>query len=361
MPGGLCALHRFGIADRQDQRVLEVVLKERAQHAGGVARGATPGIVLAVGDHDWARTCSPSFSQRVVERDQINQELLALGEDPIRVSLGLAPGSGRVTVGHHDDGRAGLGNVGPGEPRVDGGGEDAWLGFELMGAGDDAVERLEAGHIAAGPEQRQALDRHAGTNLSAQCANHEVGGFLAAFPEVDVGIGVAGDDHVGQFGHRVADVGVQVERDDDRPVGAQDRAHAAQEVAFAVVDALDDHCAVQVQQRAVDRHGGFQALEELGFQAGPGLGVDRAGGFGEGPEQRNQLVAVGCRAVDEAAAPGVGIAHGFDEFGASVEAAGGLLKRLVGRLDGSEGAGLVPDVAGGNAHNAAPGLEVWGV
>ena len=42
---------------------------------------------------------------------------------------------------------------------------------------------------------------------------------------------------VGQLGHRVADVGVQVKGDDDRAVGSEDGADAAQEIAFAVVDA----------------------------------------------------------------------------------------------------------------------------
>ena len=102
------------------------------------------------------------------------------------------------------------------------------------------------------------LDRHGGANLSPQCANDQVGGFPAAFAEVDVGIGVAGDDDIGKLGHRVADVGVQVESDDDRAVGSEDGADAAQKIAFAVVDALDDHGAVQVQQRTVDRHGGFE-------------------------------------------------------------------------------------------------------
>ena len=148
---------------------------------------------------------------------------------------------------------------------------------------------------------------------------------------------------------------MQVKGDDDRAVGSEDGADAAQEIAFAVVDALNDHCTVQVQQRAVNRHGGFKALQELGLQAGPGFGVDRAGGLGEGPEDRDQLVAVGCRGVDKAAAAGVGVAHGLDDLGAAVEAAGGFLEGLVGRLDGREGAGLVPDVAGGYAHDAAPG------
>ena len=66
-------------------------------------------------------------------------------------------------------------------------------------------------------------------------------------------------------------------------VGSENRADAAQKIAFAVVDALDDHGAVQVQQRTVDRHGGFESLQELGLEARPGFGVDRAGGFGEGP------------------------------------------------------------------------------
>ena len=56
VPGRLGVLHRLGVADGEDQRILEIVLEERAQQAGGVARGAAAGVVLAVGDDDWART-----------------------------------------------------------------------------------------------------------------------------------------------------------------------------------------------------------------------------------------------------------------------------------------------------------------
>ena len=52
--GGLGELDGFGVADGEDQRVLEIVLDKRAQQAGRVAGGAAAGVVLAVGDDDWA-------------------------------------------------------------------------------------------------------------------------------------------------------------------------------------------------------------------------------------------------------------------------------------------------------------------
>jgi hypothetical protein len=48
-------------------------------------------------------------------------------------------------------------------------------------------------------------------------------------------------------------VGVQVEAGDDRHFRADDAAHAREQLAFAVVDVLGDHRAVQAQVHGVDR------------------------------------------------------------------------------------------------------------
>ena len=55
--------------------------------------------------------------------------------------------------------------------------------------------------------------------------------------------------------HRARDVGVQVEARDDRHARPDHLAHAREQLAFAVVEMLGDHRAVQVEVHAVDRPG----------------------------------------------------------------------------------------------------------
>ena len=52
--------------------------------------------------------------------------------------------------------------------------------------------------------------------------------------------------------HRARDVRVQVEARHDRHARADDAAHAREDLAFAVVEMLGDHRAVQVEVDAVD-------------------------------------------------------------------------------------------------------------
>ena len=78
---------------------------------------------------------------------------------------------------------------------------------------------------------------------------------LAGGGHVDVRIGAIGDEAVGMLDHRARDVGVQVEARDDGNAGADDLAHAREQLALAVVEMLGDHRAVQVEVDAVDRPG----------------------------------------------------------------------------------------------------------
>ena len=75
-----------GVANSEDQRVLEIMLDERAQQAGGVAggrrrRGCPWPSAITIGPGPAERV----FGEGVVERDQVDEELLALAEDPVGV------------------------------------------------------------------------------------------------------------------------------------------------------------------------------------------------------------------------------------------------------------------------------------
>ena len=53
--------------------------------------------------------------------------------------------------------------------------------------------------------------------------------------------------------HRARDIGVQVEAGDDRRAQSDDVAHAREQLAFAVVQVLGNHRAMQIEVHAVDR------------------------------------------------------------------------------------------------------------
>ena len=85
-------------------------------------------------------------------------------------------------------------------------------------------------------------------------------GARAGLGHVDVRIGAVGDQRVGALEHRARHVRVQVEARDDRHARADGLAHAAQDLALAVVVGLHHHRAVQVEVDAIDGLGLFQSL-----------------------------------------------------------------------------------------------------
>ena len=88
-------------------------------------------------------------------------------------------------------------------------------------------------------------------------------GARAGLGHVDVRIGAIGNEPVRVLHHRARDVGVQVEARHHGHAIADHLAHAAQQLAFAVVVRLDHHGAVQVQVNTIDRQRGFQSLNEF--------------------------------------------------------------------------------------------------
>jgi len=67
--------------------------------------------------------------------------------------------------------------------------------------------------------------------------------------------GAVGSDDVAQRDDVGREVGMEIERDRNQGAGADQVAHGAQDRGFAVPDMLDLHCAVQVQEHAVQRQG----------------------------------------------------------------------------------------------------------
>ena len=80
----------------------------------------------------------------------------------------------------------------------------------------------------------------------------EPGRACAGGGHVDVRVRAIGDQPVGVLDHRARHVGVQVEARHHRNFRPDDAAHARQQFAFAIVEVLGDHRAVQVEVDAVD-------------------------------------------------------------------------------------------------------------
>ena len=134
-----------------------------------------------------------------------------------------------------------------------------------------ALARARAGHQAL--EQRQAAG--------------------AGGREVDVRVGAVGDQRVAVRDHGLGQVGVQVERADDRQIGPTCARTPAEQLALAVVQVLGDHGAVQVEEQGVERAGGGQVVQQHRRQPLERVLGHRPGGARIGPDQRHELVPGG--------------------------------------------------------------------
>ena len=134
-------------------------------------------------------------------------------------------------------------------------------------------------------------------------------GGAAGVGHVDMRIGAVGDQRIGVFDHLRRDIGMQVEADHQRQILADHLAHARENFAFAVVEMLGDHGAVQVE---IDRIEPARRLDAVDQDLGDALvGIfghmrRRAGGS---EDRRYQLPAIGFGRLDEACEPDIDVAH----------------------------------------------------
>ncbi len=69
----------------------------------------------------------------------------------------------------------------------------------------------------------------------------------AGIGHVDMRVGAIGNQRIGMFDHFGRHIGVQVEADDQRQIRADHFAHAGENFAFAIVEVLGHHRAVQIE------------------------------------------------------------------------------------------------------------------
>ena len=131
-------------------------------------------------------------------------------------------------------------------------------------------------------------------------ALQQAGGARAGLRHVDMRIGAEDDQRVGLVRHQRRDIGVQVEARHQRDVRADDGAHAAQKLAFAVLQMFGHHRAVEVQIDGVHGPRAPQVVHDHAGDALIGLLLDLGGGAGIRPGQRREVAARGARRLQEA-------------------------------------------------------------
>ncbi|MNT02437.1 hypothetical protein D3C72_1369340 [compost metagenome] len=99
----------------------------------------------------------------------------------------------------------------------------------------------------------------------------QVDEFACALVHINVGILLEQHQHRGLLHHQWRQVRMRVQFCAHGHIGADQLAHAAQDVAFAIVIAIGDHGAVQAQQHHVHRQRGAQVRQQFitqGFVGG---------------------------------------------------------------------------------------------
>jgi hypothetical protein len=193
-----------------------------------------------------------------------------------------------------------------------------------------------------------------GSPAGAQDLIEKPRGARAGLGHVDMRIGAVCDQAVGVAHHRAGHVGVQVEAGHDRHSRSDGFTNPSQNLAFAVVERLDHHRAMQVEVDAVHGHRLLQPGNQFGedlLERGRG---DLRGRAGRGPGGAGHRVARGAQRRDGAGGRDV---CPFDraEEGLAVLHAGPAAARFesrVVRLGGGEGVGLVLEAADCDARHA---------
>jgi hypothetical protein len=124
-----------------------------------------------------------------------------------------------------------------------------------------------------------------------QQAVEQLGGAAAGRRHVDMRIGAVADHRTCVAHHLRGQVGVVVEAGDDRHPVPDQRADAAQQLAFAILVMLGDHRAMQVEIDAVERPSRREVVENAASDLLVSLALDIGGRRRRAPAQWHQVVA----------------------------------------------------------------------
>ena len=215
----------------------------------------------------------------------------------------------------------------------------------------DAFAWLVVGALPADRNQERQLPECFRKALPGPQQQREVtGSGPAGVGHVDVRIGAIGDQRVGMFDHVGRNIGVQVETHNEGQIVADRAAHARENFAFAVVEMLCDHGAVQIEIDGIERPSRPDAVDhdlDDTLERIPGYMCGRAGAARDG---RHHLPAIGFRLCDKTRQADIDIAHGPEHFGALRHGrpTAAMHEVIIGRLRRRKGVGLVQEAADGD-------------
>ena len=270
-----------GIPQHAEGCVAHAARQQGLEHPGGIAGGATAGVVATVGE-DHRVGSSVRTGVGIVER--IGQCGFEAGRDrcgqrgldevarraprrqrhrvrerprrrpPTRWSPRCARCHREEAVEGRDREHAGLG-LGPSQRRYE-------FPHRPFGRAVEAHQRQPPGlrHWPQPAFQRAPDERHR---------------VARALGVIGVRVLEAADRERGIGEHRRADVGVQVEQDGDRHRRSDAPANGAEQIALHVVAAFGDLRAVHEQEHRVDRHRAFEIGQDLVAERGVVAHVER--------------------------------------------------------------------------------------
>jgi hypothetical protein len=296
-----------------------------------------------------------SLGQGFANRHRRAAPSLAVFPDPPAQLIGRLLGKRSIAVGDGDHAGADVGHVGPGKPSGDGDRKDSPTLLQDVNSPQHFVHRRMRRHLARrAPEERKLMDRHRRMNFAANGPQDQSRRLAASLGHVDMRVGVVPDDRIGQGDAQGRVIAVEVGGDDDRPP-PDCFSHGGDKIAVGIVDLLDHHRSVQIEQHPVHWPARLlllpQAIEEFGLERFVVAPPNQAAGISEGPQQRNQLESVLGRAVDESAHAGVSAAEALDHFLSAIKPES-LFEVAHGRRRFGEGAGLVQHAAGNDSHHS---------
>ena len=207
-----------------------------------------------------------------------------------------------------------------------------------------------------GRDQEIGLPEGFGRALAAQEGFERRKTARPGFGHVEMGIGAENADVIGQRDHAVREIGVHVEADDDRQVQAVTVADQRQKRAFAIVMALGDHRAVEVE---IDRVRAFDAVEDVGRDGFERVVGDGARGFGGTPEDWLEVMARREGALGKARDGQVHALGSGDDIGPAQKARPAIRHLELGQAGEAlgEGVGFMLEACDGNAGHL--GVVPW--
>ncbi len=206
-------------------------------------------------------------------------------------------------------------------------------------------------NLVHAPDERDPAEGHRRTHTVVFDPHQYVSALAGALDLIDFRIGLPADEYVRLLDHLGRHVGVDVELGENRHVLSDALPEGREDVPVAVVDPLDDHGAVQLQQDTVDRSARIDSVQQVVQDGVEDVAGRRRARGGVGEDGRDEFETVIIRGLDESAdrcacAPECGNQLVADEV------AKPLVAEIVpSGLHRSEGAGLVTENADGDSHS----------